>query len=377
VTGRNSKQANLDPFRASTSAEYVVLLRALLESSGLSADAAEWKARRAGADIAPGAFAAALARQDLPSADIVTELVWICGGVPDQWSGARSRLAGSSDPATHAATHEHGPATPTYALPEPVHGSARSSVRRPLPVPPPWERPRGDTTASPVTRLLGWFGRDRRRAVMLAVPSVLVPVLAVAWVMLPGDGAPARSAPHARSSVHASRSSAGSSVPPLASPSGNSAPPLASPSNSTPSPAATAKGSGTGGTHAPGTASSTAPKAVGTGLAGARAVLQAYLRGLGNANPSVCDRYVTPEFANRTFGSMAKCRYYAAHISDMSKPEEVQALRTTVVTRATRKNGRAVVDFSDLRWTKGRMTAQTTQQQHWLGIVGGAWKIIG
>jgi hypothetical protein len=73
---------------------------------------------------------------------------------------------------------------------------------------------------------------------------------------------------------------------------------------------------------------------------------------------------------------MADCRDRVAHVTRYNRPDEVQALRTTTVVGGTREGDTVVVRFSDLRWTSGRMTADTTQAQHRLGIVDGIWKII-
>ncbi|MBC6457325.1 hypothetical protein [Actinomadura sp. HBU206391] len=133
------------------------------------------------------------------------------------------------------------------------------------------------------------------------------------------------------------------------------------------------RGSGTDPGPEPGSGS--APEVGDT--SGARAVMQAWLRGLGNGDTSICARYASEDFADRAFGSMDRCRYHVAHVDDYNRRDEVRALRTTTVVGGTFQNGTVVVRFSDLRWSSGYMTADTTQEQHRLGVVNGDWKILG
>ncbi|GAA2108107.1 hypothetical protein GCM10009780_61750 [Actinomadura alba] len=109
----------------------------------------------------------------------------------------------------------------------------------------------------------------------------------------------------------------------------------------------------------------------------ARSTMQAWFRGLGNGDTSICYRYATADFVNRSFGSMNRCRRHVAHVEYYNRRDEVRALRTTTVVGGTLENGTVVVRFSDLRWSSGHMTADTTGEQHRLGIVNGDWKIIG
>ncbi|GAA2595868.1 hypothetical protein SMC26_37405 [Actinomadura fulvescens] len=129
-------------------------------------------------------------------------------------------------------------------------------------------------------------------------------------------------------------------------------------------------------TPAPSTAkpAKTTAKAPGTGLAGARSTLQAWLRALGRGDASACDRYVTKAFAESRFGSMAKCRWHAKNITKYNSAKEVQALKTAVVRGGTvEADGRVWVDFTDLAWTSGHMTARTTERKHILRWDGDSW----
>ncbi|MBC6459778.1 hypothetical protein [Actinomadura sp. HBU206391] len=108
----------------------------------------------------------------------------------------------------------------------------------------------------------------------------------------------------------------------------------------------------------------------------ARANLQAFIRGMGHGDASVCDKYATASWATRTYGSMDMCRKDAWNVDEWYRPQEVQAMRTTSVVGSAASGGNVTIAFSDLRWSSGHMTAETVQTRFVLGLVDGTYKII-
>jgi hypothetical protein len=108
----------------------------------------------------------------------------------------------------------------------------------------------------------------------------------------------------------------------------------------------------------------------------ARTVLQAFIRGIGNGDPTVCDRFITVSYAGRAYGSMDMCRKDAVNVRERYRAHEVQAMRTTSVPRGSGSNGAVTVRFADLAWTSGHMTAETLRTQFVLRKMGDGWKIV-
>jgi hypothetical protein len=150
-----------------------------------------------------------------------------------------------------------------------------------------------------------------------------------------------------------------------------------------------ASSNGRGGTGAPGapqgSASTSAAPSDGAApgapstdaqTASARSALQAFIRGFGNGDPTVCDRYGTDLFADGAFGSMEKCRAEVRNITERYTPENVRAMRTMRVPKGTLENGHVVVHFSDLRWTSGYVTSAIMEERFELALVDGEWRLI-
>jgi hypothetical protein len=146
------------------------------------------------------------------------------------------------------------------------------------------------------------------------------------------------------------------------------------------SPKATSHAS-TSGTGQPGAVNPSGPAArqgrtsAGTTIQ-ARTVLRAFIRGIGNGDPTVCDRFITASYAARAYGSVDMCRKDVVHVTERYRPLEVQAMRTISVPRGFGSNGAVTVRFADLVWTRGHMTAETVQKRFVLRNTGGGWKIV-
>ncbi|QDY79424.1 helix-turn-helix domain-containing protein [Streptomyces qinzhouensis] len=90
---------DVDPARAGTSEEYLLLLRQRREVAGLSYRQLERRARKDGGSLPPSTVATMLRRSTLPGPDLIVAYVRACGGgaaeVAD-WLAARARLAAAA-----------------------------------------------------------------------------------------------------------------------------------------------------------------------------------------------------------------------------------------------------------------------------------------
>ncbi|QXJ24871.1 hypothetical protein AGRA3207_006280 [Actinomadura graeca] len=132
-----------------------------------------------------------------------------------------------------------------------------------------------------------------------------------------------------------------------------------------------------GGTASPqATATAPDPGAV-DGIGGARAALQAFLRGQAAGDAAVC-RYVA---VNEAFvnGPALKgdCTRGVENTPHVLRPQERQAMRTVVVTGGRLRDGDAVIPFTALHWTSGNMTVNTLQDTFILRRTKLAWQIVG
>lgn len=109
VAGRDARDDNgkmtisggSDPYEARTASEYVLALRQLKDSSGLTYRQLEERAARRGDVLARSTVADVLRREALPRAELVAALVRACGAGADlpRWLAARERLASAEDEA--------------------------------------------------------------------------------------------------------------------------------------------------------------------------------------------------------------------------------------------------------------------------------------
>ncbi|WP_242901393.1 hypothetical protein [Actinomadura terrae] len=116
--------------------------------------------------------------------------------------------------------------------------------------------------------------------------------------------------------------------------------------------------------------------ASGEGIEGARAALQAFLRGQAAGDEAVC-RYVAPDspfFKGPPIGG--DCAIGVKNMPHVLRPQERQALRTVVVTGGRLKGEEAVIPFSALHWTAGSMTEKTLQARFTLRRDEENWQIF-
>jgi hypothetical protein len=319
----------------------------------------------------------------------------------DPVRGERASSAGEPQPEpirVPAGVYEGKPASTSSA-------EAVRPTESPVPEPTSQVPPAVTGTSGPARRPRRRVATGRWHTVALVAGSVLVAGAVGALALRGHAGSPAGG--NDREGVAQALASplgrSNTSLPPIAAPSGGA--PSAGPNSgssaagalrslgSTPSPdesrpgadsrsgpgADATAGAGSDATPdpdpGPGQGSDTAPQIQDT--TAARSTMQAWLRGLGYGDTSICYRYATEDFVEREFGSMDRCRRHVDDVEDHNRRDEVRALRTTTVVGATVENGTVVVRFSDLRWSSGYMTAETTQERHRLGLVDGDWKILG
>ncbi|MGV9311650.1 NB-ARC domain-containing protein [Streptomyces sp. NPDC003691] len=131
---------DVDPARAGTSEEYVMLLRQRREVAGLSYRQLERSARRDGGSLPPSTVATMLRRSTLPGPDLIAAYVRACGGSPAEvaeWLTARARLAAAAVvPPGAAPDRARIPFAPLPARPGgPVPGPEPAPATRPAAVP--------------------------------------------------------------------------------------------------------------------------------------------------------------------------------------------------------------------------------------------------
>ncbi|NDU77432.1 hypothetical protein GWI34_33155 [Actinomadura sp. DSM 109109] len=112
------------------------------------------------------------------------------------------------------------------------------------------------------------------------------------------------------------------------------------------------------------------------GIEGARAALQAFLRGQAAGDPAVC-RYVARDgdFV-RGPGLRGDCPTGVRDTPHLVRPQERQALRTVTVKGGSLSGEEAVIPFSALHWESGAMTVRTLQDEFVLRRDGELWKIV-
>ncbi|WP_141577582.1 hypothetical protein [Actinomadura sp. WMMA1423] len=112
------------------------------------------------------------------------------------------------------------------------------------------------------------------------------------------------------------------------------------------------------------------------GIEGARAALQAFLRGQADGNPAVC-RYVAQGGAFvRGPALRGDCPAGVRNTPHWLRPRERQALRTVSVRGGRLAGGKAVIPFSALHWTSGTMSESTLQSEFTLRRHEGLWQIV-
>ncbi|MFG2016531.1 hypothetical protein [Actinomadura geliboluensis] len=114
------------------------------------------------------------------------------------------------------------------------------------------------------------------------------------------------------------------------------------------------------------------------GIRGARAALQAFLRGQAAGDTSVC-RYVAKDsdFLNGP-ALRGDCRKGVKDTPHLLRPRERLALRRVLATGGKiTKRDEAVLPFSGLRWTDGHLTESALQPEFVLRRDGeGMWQIV-
>ncbi|MGW6458303.1 NB-ARC domain-containing protein [Streptomyces sp. NPDC055078] len=105
---------DVDPDRAQTTADYLLLLRQRRVVAGLSYRQLERRARHSGGSLPPSTVATMLRRSTLPGRDLVAAYVGACGGDAAEiaaWLTARARIAAAAVAPAPAAATPAGPTT--------------------------------------------------------------------------------------------------------------------------------------------------------------------------------------------------------------------------------------------------------------------------
>ncbi|GAA4302722.1 hypothetical protein BJY14_001995 [Actinomadura luteofluorescens] len=112
------------------------------------------------------------------------------------------------------------------------------------------------------------------------------------------------------------------------------------------------------------------------GIEGARAALQAFLRGQAAGDPAVC-RYVAKD-GDFLEGQPLNgdCPAGVRNTPHFLRPQERQALRTLTVKGGRLSGEEAVIPFSALHWTSGSMVERTLQSEFTLRHDGEVWQIV-
>ncbi|KAB2341905.1 hypothetical protein [Actinomadura rudentiformis] len=111
-------------------------------------------------------------------------------------------------------------------------------------------------------------------------------------------------------------------------------------------------------------------------LAGARAALQAFLRGQGAGEMSVC-RYVVPGSSFEKGGALrGNCLDGIRYSPHTLKPLEREALRSISVSGGKLVGNEATIPFSGLKWEVGDLVVSSVQSKFVLRWQDGIWKII-
>jgi hypothetical protein len=112
------------------------------------------------------------------------------------------------------------------------------------------------------------------------------------------------------------------------------------------------------------------------GIEGARAALQAFLRGQAAGDQSVC-RYVAKDGGFvRGPALRGDCPSGVRDTPHLVRPQERQALRTLTVKGGRLAGEEAVIPFSALHWTSGAMTERTLQGEFTLRRNEETWQIV-
>ncbi|AZK96936.1 NB-ARC domain-containing protein [Streptomyces tsukubensis] len=136
---------DVDPARAGTSEEYLLLLRQRREVAGLSYRQLERRARRDGGSLPPSTVATMLRRSTLPGPDLIAVYVRACGGGTAEvarWLAARARIAAAAvvPPATEPGRVRLEPA-PLHREAGPARGAEGGGGPGRASVPPPRQLP--------------------------------------------------------------------------------------------------------------------------------------------------------------------------------------------------------------------------------------------
>ncbi|MGI5203362.1 hypothetical protein ACQEU6_17520 [Spirillospora sp. CA-108201] len=112
------------------------------------------------------------------------------------------------------------------------------------------------------------------------------------------------------------------------------------------------------------------------GIEGAKAALQAFLRGQAAGDQGVC-RYVA-EDGDFLRGPALRgdCAAGVRNTPHLVRPQERQALRTVSVKGGRLAGEEAVIPFSALHWGSGTMTERTLQGEFTLHHNGEIWQIV-
>lgn len=114
---------------------------------------------------------------------------------------------------------------------------------------------------------------------------------------------------------------------------------------------------------------------------GPRTVLQSFLRGIANDDPTVCRDVSIAYDRSQTdgFGAQGGCVKALANDARLMRTKQVKQLDSVEVVNgvAGPTPGEFTVTFSDLRWPAGRLTLGVLAVQYVLAKLNGKWKIVG
>ncbi|WP_067461550.1 hypothetical protein [Actinomadura macra] len=112
------------------------------------------------------------------------------------------------------------------------------------------------------------------------------------------------------------------------------------------------------------------------GIGGARAALQAFLRGQAAGDTAVCRYVAAGEDFVQGPALKGNCPRGVQNTPHVLRPQERQALRTVVVTGGRLRGEDAVIPFAALHWTAGSMTVSTLQERFVLRRAEETWQIV-
>ncbi|MFI0450517.1 hypothetical protein [Actinomadura sp. 6N118] len=111
-------------------------------------------------------------------------------------------------------------------------------------------------------------------------------------------------------------------------------------------------------------------------LAGARAALQAFLRGQGAGDMAVCRYVVAGSSFEKGDALRGDCRNGVRYGPHWLKPQERDALRTISVSGGKLAGNEATIPFSGLKWEMGDLSVASIQSKFVLRWQNGIWQIV-